>query len=293
MRRLGCLQLNEIPASLDKYYPGDYYSYQILHDVHLSWITRLKRRWFYPAMIRHKAGWKSVAGRWLCRIKDGPAFPHWLSFLARPVPANGAILDVGCGSGATLLALRSCGFVSLRGIDPFIPKPLAYAGGVHVDKQRLEDTQGRFDLIIFNHVFEHLDNPTATLNHASRLLADDGQILIRIPLADSVAAQKYRENWVQLDAPRHIILHTRKSMDLLAQKTGLQIKRVAYDSTDFQFWGSGQYLLNIPLFDPRSYHSHSSNGIFPEEKIKSFFSEAELLNAREQGDQAAFILTKK
>jgi SAM-dependent methyltransferase len=289
----GCLQLDETPANLDKYYPGDYYSYQTLHDIPISWIAKLKRHWAYPSMIRHKAGWNSVAGRWLCRFKKGPNIPHWLRLLARPVPSNGTILDVGCGSGATLLALRECGFSRLRGVDPFIPQPIAYAGGVCVDKQLLENIQGQFDLIIFNHVFEHLDNPIATLDQAARLLAEDGQILIRIPLADSAVAQKYRENWVQLDAPRHIMLHTRKSMDLLARKTGLKIIRVAYDSTDFQFWGSEQYLLGIPLFDPRSHHSHPVNSPFSPDKIEMFNAEAERLNAREQGDQAAFILAKE
>jgi SAM-dependent methyltransferase len=289
----GCLQLDETPANLDKYYPNDYYSYQTLQDAPVPWFAQLKRRWAYPSMIRHRAGWHSVTGQLLCRFKKGPEFPHWLSLLARPILSNAAILDVGCGSGATLLELRKCGFTRLRGIDPFIPQSITYAGGVQVNKQRIEDTQGRFDLIIFNHVFEHLDNPVATLEQAVRLLAEDGQILIRLPLVDSAAAQEYRENWVQLDAPRHIMLHTRKSMDLLARKTGLKIKRVAYDSTDFQFWGSEQYLLDIPLFDPRSHHLHPVNSLFSTDKIALFNAKAEQLNAREQGDQAAFILVKE
>jgi SAM-dependent methyltransferase len=286
----GCLQLNEVPVNLDKFYPNDYYSYQTLQDVPASWTTKLKRRWAYPAMTRHKLGWGSVPGRLLCHFKKGPSFPHWLRLLARPVSLDGAILDVGCGSGATLLGLFNCGFTNLRGIDPFISKSITYTGGVRVDKGQLQDVQDKFNLITFNHVFEHLDDPLATLQQTRRLLSENGQILIRIPLSDSQAARQYRENWVQLDAPRHIMLHTRKSMDLIARKSGLKIDRVTYDSTDFQFWGSEQYLLDISLMDPRSHLNGLKNSVFKSEKIKLFTEQSERLNEEHEGDQAAFVL---
>ena len=287
----GCLQLAEVPVNLAEHYPNDYYSFQVLPDTPVSWQGEQKRRWAFPYMTRHKLGWGSLWGGLLCCFRNGPRFPDWLRFLAHPITADGGILDVGCGSGQSLLELRDCGFTHLRGVDPFIPESIAYyAGDVRVKKCRLQDVQGKFSLITFHHVFEHLENPLAALGEARQLLAEGGQILIRIPLSDSVTAQKYGENWVQLDAPRHITLHTRKSMELAAQKKGMKVIRVTYDSTAFQFWGSEQYLLDIPLLDLRSQHHKSSNGIFSEEKIKSFAEEAGRLNRQEAGDQAIFVL---
>jgi SAM-dependent methyltransferase len=289
----GCLQIDQVPANLDKYYPTDYYSYQNIQDGPCSLKTAIKRKLFFPLMTRHKLGWGSVAGRLLCRFRDVPPFPEWLRFLARPIPLNGGVLDVGCGSGFNLLTLRNCGFTNLLGVDPFIHEPVAYFGGVRVEKCNLKDVQRRFSLITLHHVFEHLDNPLETLNQARQLLSPDGQILIRIPLSDSFAAQKYKEKWVQLDAPRHVTLQTRKSMGLLAEKSGMKIVRVVYDSTEFQFWGSEQYLLDIPIMDKRSYQNNPAEKIFNDETIKSFAEQSQKLNVEQKGDQAAFIFVRK
>jgi hypothetical protein len=66
--------------------------------------------------------------------------------------------------------------------------------------------------------------------------------------------------------------------------------RVVYDSSEFQFLGSEQYLLDIPLSDPRSLNSGTSKSLFSPEQIKAFVAESEQLNKQEKGDQAAFVL---
>ena len=134
-----------------------------------------------------------------------------------------------------------------------------------------------------HHVFEHLEDPKGTLRTAKNLLSKDGQILIRIPLSDSAAFEKYRENWVQLDAPRHITLQTRESMEQLARSAGLRIVRVAYDSSAFQFIGSERYLVDIPIIGKTDFE-------LPEEQIAFYKDEALRLNRLEKGDQAAFVM---
>jgi 2-polyprenyl-3-methyl-5-hydroxy-6-metoxy-1,4-benzoquinol methylase len=285
----GCLQLNEIPRDMARFYTENYYSFQKAKTISLSLKDAFKRRFFNRSMTRHVLGWRNFFGHFFCRLVDHPDVPAWLRFLARPVRFDSAILDVGCGSGMSLVELYECGFEKLLGVDPYIAKPLQYEGGVRVDKCELQEVQGKFDLIMFHHVLEHLENPLKALLSARELLAHDGQILIRIPLSDSMAAEKYREKWVQLDAPRHITLQTRKSMELLAHKAGLKITRITYDSFDFQFWGSEQYLAGIPLTDPRSQVSGTSH-LFSPEQLAGFAKESALLNLQEKGDQAAFIL---
>jgi SAM-dependent methyltransferase len=280
----GCLQLAEVPANLSRHYPNDYYSFQAPENAALLWWTKIKLKLARPFMTRHKLGWGSVLGRLLCQFQEGPLVPEWLRFLPRPIPFDTAILDVGCGSGGTLLKLRNCGFTNLRGADPFIQESITYAGGVRVEKLELSEVPGKFSLITFNHVCEHLADPVTALQQARQRLAAGGLILVRIPLADSVAAQKYRENWVQLDAPRHITLQTRHSMEILARQAGLKIVRVVYDSTEFQFLGSELYLQDIPLRDERS------QSVFSPAVIQRFALEAARLNALEKGDQAAFLL---
>ena len=288
----GCLQIDQVPANLGKYYPENYYSYQKLKDVPVPWNMAIKRKVLYPLMTRHKLGWGGISGRLLCRFGKGPFIPEWLRFLARPVPLNGGVLDVGCGSGSNLLALRNCGFTNLLGVDPFNKESITYPGGVRVVKCSIGDVQKKFSLITLHHVFEHLVNPLETLRQARQLLSPGGQILIRIPLSDSVAAQKYKENWVQLDAPRHITLQTRKSMEILAQKSEMKITRVVYDSTEFQSLGSEQYLLDIPLMDARSYMNDPKEKVFATETIKAFAEQSKRLNEEQKGDQAAFVFVR-
>jgi hypothetical protein len=109
---------------------------------------------------------------------------------------------------------------------------------------------------------------------------------------DSYAWEKYRENWVSLDAPRHLFLHTIKSMHLIAEKAGLEIKKIVYDSDEFQFWGSEQYLKGIALREKRSLAEGFKNSIFSKNEIKEFKKKACELNRIGQGDQASFYLFK-
>ena len=78
---------------------------------------------------------------------------------------------------------------------------------------------------MFNHSFEHMENPFEVMNQSNRLLNKNKFLLVRIPVADSYAFKHYRENWCSLDAPRHLFLHTKKSIELLAKQSGFEIKK--------------------------------------------------------------------
>lgn len=79
----------------------------------------------------------------------------------------------------------------------------------------------------------------------------------------------------------------------LAAEEGFDVGGVAHDSTAFQFWGSEQYRRDIPLADPRSYFVSPGDSIFTAAQIDEFGKRAEELNARGEGDQAAFYLRKR
>jgi hypothetical protein len=138
-----------------------------------------------------------------------------------------------------------------------------------------------------------MDEPLSVLERIRGLLNEGGTVLIRIPVASSEAFEVYGRDWVALDAPRHFFLHTRASMDLLARRAGLEVARVVYDSTAFQFWGSEQYRKDIPLRDPRSYDTDPAQSIFTRSDIAAFEARARELNTAGRGDQACFYLRAK
>ena len=92
---------------------------------------------------------------------------------------------------------------------------------------------------------------------------------------------------MQLDPPRHLFLHTVKSISFLAKEAGLEVKDVFYDSGTFQFTGSEKYLKNIPLRDK------SGEKLFSESNLADFQKRADKLNKEEKGDQAGFYLYKQ
>jgi len=278
----GCLQIAELPASMEKYYPADYYSYQI-NAGNNKFKTFMRNRKTKLALFG------SPFIKSIFKIKPNKSL-YFLSLI--PLREDTSILDVGCGAGHLLLSLREIGMEKLLGIDPFNPQDIKYENGLMIKKMDLSAVDGRWDIVMLHHSFEHMPDPSEILQIVSRLLVPNGCCVIRIPVASSYAWNHYGVNWVQLDAPRHFHLHSIASMKILAQRAGLETCKVVYDSTAFQFWGSEQYLKGISLVDKRSYSKNSRDSIFSKEDISVFTARANELNDRKEGDQAIFYLKK-
>lgn len=63
-----------------------------------------------------------------------------------------------------------------------------------------------FDVIVMNHVIEHVYDPVATLVECRRLLAPEGKIIIITPNLKSYGHEIYGEDWRALEPPRHLHL---------------------------------------------------------------------------------------
>jgi SAM-dependent methyltransferase len=198
-------------------------------------------------------------------------------------------LDVGAGGGAHVLELRSVGVSSL-GIDLYIDADLIIEDSLVVKKSELKEINQKFDLITFHHSFEHINEQLETLAHAKSLLKDGGKILIRIPTVSSLAFEEYQENWFQLDAPRHLFLHSHKSIKILANKAGLKVIDLWCDSSETQFIASEQYRMGITLLDPRSYEVNKKKSIWTKSSIKKFKEKARYANNAMKGDQICVVL---
>jgi len=107
-----------------------------------------------------------------------------------------------------------------------------------------------------------MDEPERVLKELYRLLKIDRYLMIRIPVLPSYAFRKYGSNWVQIDAPRHQFIYTKRGIKILADKAGFQLVDVVFDSYEIQFWGSEQYLRGIHLMDSNSYGQNPKRFIF-------------------------------
>ena len=201
------------------------------------------------------------------------------------VRRDASLLDVGSGVGRFLHGLRALGFNGrLVGIDPYLAEKSNTVDGVSIYKMNIAQITGSFDVVTLIHTLEHVLDQRETLLHVARLLAPGGISLISIPVAGGWAWERYRENWVQLDPPRHIVLHTERSLRLLAESSGLKVRDVIWDSTSFQFWGSDLVSRSTPIVPwLRSYLRAAW-------RIPFDAAKAAKLNGQGRGDQATFVL---
>jgi SAM-dependent methyltransferase len=276
-----CLQILEIPNNLSDFYPKNYYSYseKVKKRPFKNWQRAIKRQLIlnHPPFLSFlfSSLKKSYSLFWMYR-KMG-------------VKKNDAFLDVGAGSGAHVLELRSANILSM-GIDPFIEKDIVLNESVIVKKAHLKDLHQQFDVISFHHSFEHIAEQLETLVQAKALLKPNGKILIRIPTTSSWAFTEYQENWCQLDAPRHLYLHSHASIELLATQVNLEVLDLWCDSSEMQFIASEQYLKGITLLDPKSYAVNKKASPWTKEQVKAFQDKAKVANAALKGDQICVLL---
>lgn len=105
--------------------------------------------------------------------------------LRRHAPPAGwpAILDVGCGDGLFFDDLAEFG--TSVGIEPdasLVSSAMRATGRVLIRPFDASFQPGtRYDLILFLDVLEHLPDPVAALQHARRLLAPGGTVLVTVP----------------------------------------------------------------------------------------------------------------
>ncbi len=186
--------------------------------------------------------------------------------------------------------MKQFGYRRVAGIDPYIADDISDSDGVVVHKRSLEQMTGEFDVIMLHHSFEHMHDPAGALNEMRRLLSATGRILIRIPIADSFAWRRYGVNWMHLDAPRHLFLHSAASMRLLAQRCELRVSELVYEGNPSQFIGSEQYERNISLTDRRSVYSGGLRRWVGWWRARQLAARADELNRTAQGDWGCFEL---
>lgn len=146
------------------------------------------------------------------------------------------ILDVGCGTGYFLDYMKQKEYQTL---------------GVEVDEdareygknkfqleilppKELSSIKEKFGVITLWHVLEHLYSPNEYLNTLKSLLKDENAYLvIALPNYQSFDGAHYKTFWAGYDVPRHLWHFSPKTLEMLAQKNGLEVvkmKRLPFDS---------------------------------------------------------------
>jgi 2-polyprenyl-3-methyl-5-hydroxy-6-metoxy-1,4-benzoquinol methylase len=149
-------------------------------------------------------------------------------WLAARRPARGRLLDVGCGAGDLLVALRADDW-SVRGVEPSPPgaEQARDKHGLDVVTGRFEEVdlpKHSFDVVVFSGVLEHVQDPLDSLRRARTLLAPGGLLAVLfLPMLDSPEARLFGPRWLALDLPRHLTHFEDTTFMVMAARAGLEI----------------------------------------------------------------------
>jgi len=229
----GLIRTHPVPGDLDRFYPGGYYG------------TQQRYGTFATAL--------------LARVHDGRA--------ARLTTLNGGpgrVLDIGCGPGLLLDALRRRGWTAsgierTAGAAAFARERLGL--DVHVGGWRESGVgEGELDAVILWHVLEHLAAPHDCLQWAVDRLKPGGVALVGVPDVGSPEARWTGEKWFHLDVPRHLTHFTRGTIAAMVRRSGLEIAATSSFAPEYDLFSIVQSTLNLAGLAPNALYNFVRRG---------------------------------
>lgn len=136
---------------------------------------------------------------------------------------NKTLLDVGCGNGGFLNGIKKyCKDCS--GVE----KDLNYYNKFKRDKsikvyQDIGEVKKKYDFITLFHVIEHLKDPVGMLKELSKLLRDNGRIIIETPSSNDALISHYKcKKFLDFTyISQHLFVFNKKSLYTLVAKSKL------------------------------------------------------------------------
>jgi SAM-dependent methyltransferase len=169
------------------------------------------------------------------------------SALNRLHPERGRLLEIGSGYGFLLAEFKKDGWEVL-GVEPD-QYGCRYASeklGVSAVNSILENAgipDRAFDVVLLNHVIEHLDDPLGLLREINRVLKPNGHLVIETPRYDSLMFKLLGRRERSVSCNGHIYFFTTESLQKLYHAAGYELVDLGYVgrsmTVDRLLWNAG------------------------------------------------------
>jgi SAM-dependent methyltransferase len=141
----------------------------------------------------------------------------------------GRLLDVGCGSGEFLARAAAAGW-DVQGVEPVEQSAeIARRRGVPVISGVLEDSglrQGDFDVVVANHVLEHMADPVAFIQSIVRWARPSGLVVVEVPNFGSRLRARTGASWIHLRWLEHVCHYTPSTVRAVLRSSGLTVNHL-------------------------------------------------------------------
>ncbi len=187
----------------------------IKNECYSHWLNlNIKPRLYIPLMF----------SKWFDLFKGIITIPFGINELSKH--PKGSLLDVGCGSGNMLYLAKQFGW-AVKGVEIDAKAvEVARSRGVeviHGNYKILADLNERYDCVYSSHVLEHVHNPREMLSLITRVLKPNGLLMLSLPNAACDSRMRFKENWFDLDPPRHLAIPTLKQIKVMLNASGFEV----------------------------------------------------------------------
>lgn len=164
--------------------------------------------------------------------------------------SRGHLLDVGTGIGTLMEVASEKGFrVSGVEYSPWASNFARTEKGLDVFTGTLEEArfpEETFDVVVLNHVLEHLEHPGETLREARRILKRDGVLVIGVPNIENIMARLLGAGWYSLKPDEHVWHFSPATLCRLVRETGFEV--IEWESRENNLpsgWFAKKYLQMV------------------------------------------------
>jgi len=174
-------------------------------------------------------------------VKNEPRFRGMAKDIVSVIQRHkktGRVLDIGCAVGLVLEEAKKAGFeaegleLNEKAVEIAVSKKLNVKKSDIKDARYAENT---FDVVVLNHVLEHILNLNEFIGLVKSILKEDGIILIGVPTYKALIPKLYKKSWGGWVLGEHIWHFDEKSLCGILSQHNMKISEILKSSLYYPF----------------------------------------------------------